>query len=511
MIKPFFSSLTGRIILATMAFLSTAVIAGWLGFAELSKLLESHQKLRDEQVPVLIQVQKFVYQANLLASQAAAIAQAKNRMELSTAMNRAIDYNDNLSRNIQSLDARSDLIEDILLLRQHQRLIMEELTVLGQVRENYLTINEKFEKIQVRIARHLGEPGGSIVSEKLLPYLLSVRASMASWQANKIKASISEVVSQFDAAGVSYQDNNLYQVAFGEESIFKIINELDPVRTSVEGLSNKSQFIANKLSNQSIVVAGRVQEKVEQHVGKLEGEVAHFTQIVVPTIVAVILLLFFVVAVTARALIVRLKELQKSMTDYHEGRVLSVRDTGNDEVSDLSRRFNDLILEVHDRQKQLEDIARTDPLTGALNRRSYMENLHIELERNRRHGTPFSIVTIDLDHFKEINDAHGHGVGDESLKCFVRLCADQLREIDVLARVGGEEFSVILPETSIPEATKVAERIRMNIEEKSFPVKFTCSIGLAQYQADESIDQMLSRADAALYCAKENGRNGVQA
>jgi diguanylate cyclase (GGDEF)-like protein len=504
------SSLIARIIVATTAFLSTTIVAGWLGFAELNKLLESQQKLRDEQVPVLIEVQNFVRQANLLASQAGAIAQAKNRSELSTAENRAIDFNNNLSRNIQSLDSQPELLEEIKLLLQHQHLIMEELTLLGEAKQKYLALTGKFTQIQDQIALNLREPDRTSISEKLLPYLLSVRASMTPWQANKTKELINTVLTQFDAEGVSYKENTLYQVAFGQENIFTIINQIDPVRMAVEGRTIKSQFIASKLSNQSMVLAARVREKVEQHVGKLEEDIAHFTQVVVPTIAAVILLLFIVVAATARGLIVRIKGLQKSMIDYREGRLISVRDTGNDEVSDLSRHFNDLILEVSSREEKLKSIARTDPLTGALNRRSYMEGLHMEIERNHRHRTPFSIVSIDLDHFKAINDRHGHGVGDEALKCFVHLCSDQLREIDTLARIGGEEFSVLLPDTDVIEAMKVAERIRANIEEKTQPVKFTCSIGLAQYKADETIEDILLRADTALYFAKKNGRNQVQ-
>jgi diguanylate cyclase (GGDEF)-like protein len=161
---------------------------------------------------------------------------------------------------------------------------------------------------------------------------------------------------------------------------------------------------------------------------------------------------------------------------------------------------------------ELEHLATHDSLTGALNRRALMEACATELARCRRNQQVMSLLLIDLDHFKAINDNHGHLTGDRVLVDFVARIIPLLRQPDRVGRFGGEEFVVLLPETSLDQARVVAERIRAAVESGAAALPAcTASIGVTVSLSDDAnLDGILARADAALYQAKERGRNRVE-
>jgi diguanylate cyclase (GGDEF)-like protein/PAS domain S-box-containing protein len=160
--------------------------------------------------------------------------------------------------------------------------------------------------------------------------------------------------------------------------------------------------------------------------------------------------------------------------------------------------------------------ANTDSLTGLATRRHFLERVSQELGRAQRYGGPTSMILLDLDEFKAINDNNGHQVGDEVLKALGDICRSTLRSVDVAGRLGGEEFAILLPETNGSQAMEVAERLRKNIAEtvvyvkNGKPVQFTASMGVETLcDATLDIDRLLSNADLALYNAKRSGRNKV--
>ncbi|MEY9460381.1 GGDEF domain-containing protein [Bradyrhizobium ottawaense] len=166
--------------------------------------------------------------------------------------------------------------------------------------------------------------------------------------------------------------------------------------------------------------------------------------------------------------------------------------------------------------QRLERLAATDPLTGAGNRRHFIEHIGAEIARARRTGAPLSLLSLDLDHFKDINDSRGHSVGDEVLRVFVRKCLEAIRPYDSVARVGGEEFMVLLPGATLEAARAVAERLRSAIERTAFDVGaepsvgVTISVGVSEFGRDgDTLDGFLNVADQRLYRAKFEGRNRV--
>ena len=171
----------------------------------------------------------------------------------------------------------------------------------------------------------------------------------------------------------------------------------------------------------------------------------------------------------------------------------------------LERAFHETLL----------DQSTKDPLTGLGNRGATLAELQSRFELSRRHGRPISVIMCDLDHFKQVNDQHGHGAGDIVLAGFGERVRQNLRGTDLAGRIGGEEFLLVLPETEVEGAVLLAERLRASLSDTPHvlpdgPLQVTCSLGVAQWlQEDRDAGALLGRADEALYEAKRQGRNTV--
>ena len=168
-------------------------------------------------------------------------------------------------------------------------------------------------------------------------------------------------------------------------------------------------------------------------------------------------------------------------------------------------------------QEELQRRAEVDFLTGLINRRHFLELAEVELVRAQRYNSSLSVLMMDIDYFKNINDTYGHKTGDLVLQKLALVCEEVLREGDIIGRLGGEEFSILLPETASPRAMEVAERLRQALADTSLKLgdsglelPFTVSIGVTALEGRNfSIDSLLQEADAAPYQAKNSGRNRV--
>lgn len=163
--------------------------------------------------------------------------------------------------------------------------------------------------------------------------------------------------------------------------------------------------------------------------------------------------------------------------------------------------------------KRLEQLSVTDKLTGLFNRQKLDVKLEMEFLRARRSGAPLSVIILDLDHFKNVNDTWGHQVGDQVLVCTAQLLTARLRQTDCAGRWGGEEFMVICPDTDLEGARALAETLRQAIAAQTFPTAGhqTASFGVACCTVADQVKTLVSRADQALYEAKHLGRNRVEA
>ena len=216
----------------------------------------------------------------------------------------------------------------------------------------------------------------------------------------------------------------------------------------------------------------------------------------------------------ARGLVADLRRLGRAagqLADGHDHVRARVR--GHGALRELAAAFNDMATRIAAQKAALTEVAISDPLTGLHNRRSFQVRLAEEVERTRRSQVPFTLLLLDLDHFKQVNDRFGHQAGDHALQAVAAVLHRQLRAVDLPARIGGEEFAVLLPDTAGAGALEAAERLRAAIAAHPIPhqhatITVSASIGVAWCPAHaDTGDGLLRVADQALYQAKRGGRN----
>ncbi len=186
----------------------------------------------------------------------------------------------------------------------------------------------------------------------------------------------------------------------------------------------------------------------------------------------------------------------------------------SERTADLAEVNRLLVLEVAERKHfegKLRELSEIDHLTMIYNRRKLFEIMGFEIEKAKRYSRPLSIIMLDLDHFKKVNDRYGHNIGDNVLRTTTHIISEMLRKVDVFARYGGEEFIILCTETELDGAVALAEKIRFTIESYNFPLVgvVTLSAGVAEHVDEYSESALIEKADAALYSAKKRGRNRV--
>ncbi|HEX7237738.1 MAG TPA: diguanylate cyclase [Gammaproteobacteria bacterium] len=236
-------------------------------------------------------------------------------------------------------------------------------------------------------------------------------------------------------------------------------------------------------------------------------------RVVTLSIVAGTLLIAAVLGYALGLIIVRpLDRLTRAASKVAAGDLeVELVDTKGGEVGYLTEVFRDMVARLRTTHDELERLSVTDPLTGLDNRRRMMESLQNEVMRSRRLEHVFSVMMVDVDHFKSYNDQHGHQAGDEALKRVATVLRGAMRDVDVLARYGGEEFFVLMPETAADAAAELAKRVRSALANHSPPAgPITLSFGIAAYPGNGlNGEALIGAADEALYEAKRAGRDRV--
>jgi len=357
----------------------------------------------------------------------------------------------------------------------------------------------------------------------------------------------SDLVPEFSKARDNLESLAGLGVAFDFAQAEAALNDLAQLYRQLLQRSRGHQFLVNVVmagdAHEMQRIAELLEDDLNLHVAAAQEDIYEHLRVFTIALIVILLIgsavIFYVGRVMANSVGRQISRLSRIFSELAAGSETPIRFTSlhNDEVGELVRaaeRFREENVERHaliDRYRKLNEeleakvdqrtlalrssneelelLANTDRLTGASNRRALDVALTAELDRSRRYESGLSVLFLDLDHFKEVNDRYGHGIGDQVLRGFVTELRRLLRDSDILGRWGGEEFIVICPETNASDVLHLADRIRARISEVDFggAGKITVSIGVAELSAEDNAQDLVDRADQALYEAKKAGRN----
>lgn len=241
-------------------------------------------------------------------------------------------------------------------------------------------------------------------------------------------------------------------------------------------------------------------------------QIAHLRNVTLGVVTAMFVSVGLLAYVLGLLIIHPLNRLAQGAATVAEGDLaVDIPVIGGGEVGRLTTIFNHMVDRLREGREALERLTVTDGLTGLFNRRRLMETLAVEAERSQRGAGPFTVLMIDVDHFKQYNDSHGHQAGDTVLSRVAEVLRDVIRQVDTAARYGGEEFLLLLPQTSAEAAVEVAERLRKKVSSAELDgERVTVSVGVAEYPGNgDTVEGVIAAADAALYRAKMDGRDRV--
>lgn len=252
----------------------------------------------------------------------------------------------------------------------------------------------------------------------------------------------------------------------------------------------------------------------------IESSLDEFYIRLLQEVFAVLVFIFFTVVITFRykailqdSLLLPIDELNDTVKEILKTKDLSrkVPIRNDDEIGNLAESFNLMLSELNTYQEELKHVASTDLLTGTANRMSFEKLLKSEINASQRYDRRLSLIFFDIDHFKKVNDTYGHDIGDRVLRFVADTSKNGIRQTDTVARWGGEEFAIVLPETDRQNALRIADKIRIALGNAQLPpvASIHASFGVVELSALDTLESLLKRADEAMYRAKEEGRNRV--
>jgi len=321
--------------------------------------------------------------------------------------------------------------------------------------------------------------------------------------------------------------NSINSQSKSAKRLFTTINE----NQLIDAKDSIKKHLKTRLLTQLEVISSdsvRLSSLVQQDIYNVAERQALFIFVILA--ISILILLYGSVRLT-KVFKVSLDEVKNAFENNHSGNFqkikLSKKSVEFDSIvtafNSMNSKLNETMVSlatmkgiVKERTLVLEELSNTDPLTQVANRRALFERGELEVYRVDRINNDLTLILLDCDYFKQVNDKYGHQVGDELLKHVCDICNKEIRGIDFLGRYGGEEFIIILPDCNIKGGVEIAKRIQDSLTENSFMIegrdlKITLSIGLSMLTDEgESFEQLISKADKAMYVAKDKGRNRIE-
>jgi diguanylate cyclase (GGDEF)-like protein len=360
---------------------------------------------------------------------------------------------------------------------------------------------------QARIHRHpLGKKVSLINGMKTLPYIKYEFERLRKAAARSKDLVIFELEA-FNAMKGLYKDDS------GEYTITSEVNQQFSIKLlHSEEFHRAKEEIMLPVDDVLFSLKKRTEKEIDVANLKIEQTFQKIFILLILAVIALIMTMFMI----RKKVLLPISNLTKTILSFQKGEKNIIKTIYNDdEIGLMTEQFFTMKQKLDDDYDAIEKLSLSDPLTKISNRRGFFEISDESFKLTQRSKSPLTLMILDIDFFKEVNDTYGHIVGDDILKYLVKNIKKVLRDSDVFARFGGEEFIVLLPQTDITGALEVAEKIRLSVEintyvDEEVRVPITISIGVSEYNDERELKQLIQKADNALYIAKDTGRNKIE-
>lgn len=325
---------------------------------------------------------------------------------------------------------------------------------------------------------------------------------------------ISEQFSEELQGNTGLMEAKLGAILLSDRGLLPLMDDHIKIMRSSAGRGNFTRSLVLEFESANTALFNTVISQISRQTVSLSNGVDTMIWIFFILILSAALIVVWVIYYFRKNLTARLLALNDAINNKLSGKDSEIDIRGEDEISEMARSFSYYAAEVYKREEELIKLATNDSLTGVSNRRCFLEKGERERARAERYGDPIAFLMMDLDYFKSINDTLGHHTGDVVLEKVANICRQELRDVDLFGRMGGEEFAALLPETDLEKGLLIAERLRLAIKQAVWAidgqmVSCTVSIGVSHSREGEplSLHTLMKEADRALYQAKENGRD----
>ena len=435
--------------------------------------------------------------------------------------------------NVQEhIEVAESTLNDLNLLTAERITLQEDAWARMEELLNYPGTYEEHSLNQEGIKHYTDREKDNTTAEWYMQSLKIIKTAAAVYPKKilyDIRESEKEILRQFDELeritdrlperlkpSLINNSEKIRKLVLEENGIINILKKKTKLSLKATSRGNFARTLLKDFVYISTNIMNRVIEYSELYTERLRRIINSF--FIVFSVISVLALAVSIsISVFIRKIMIkRIITLNNEILEKVAGFDIGVTVKGNDEITDMAKSFLFYENEVKKREAELREIASLDFLTETCNRRHFLELAEKEFARSSRYNYSVSLLMIDIDFFKKINDTYGHHTGDIVLKKFSFLCREIIRESDIFGRIGGEEFSILLPETDLKDGMIFAERLRKAVEDTEWDIEkikisFTISIGVSECTENPecTVEEVIKKADSALYRAKENGRNKV--
>jgi diguanylate cyclase (GGDEF)-like protein len=489
--------------------LLTATVSGGAIY-QMHRMTDSLDRLVGDNVEPLLDAQDLVQHVQILVALTPKLLDAKNSFEIDNLQLQIVDMFDMVNAGLTQINWSGRLTS-------HGATIARQRDALHAAIDQLVALVRQQMRLRDDMARARHGVDALLSTDSAAPPARDVALAAILYQTS-LATDLSEIERGRKAVH-ALLDHPFPQIApliEGDSSLFSIRRMQLDLEQKLQGGAGNTNLRANQLVYAATSLSAELRRLTNR--ARDEGRQSAHRATIRASIVLLIAALIdaALVGYLHISVLRRLVALRNGVASSAAGSTVPVADDGADEIGDLARSLRHFIEQIDDKEKALRLLAATDVLTGLPNRREFMARGLDEILRARRYNSHVCVMMMDIDHFKKVNDTWGHAVGDDVIRQVACVIRDVCRLVDVIGRIGGEEFAMLLGQTDTEGALIVAERLRETVAGCAVSLaggqtlSVSISIGVAAMtQEDDDLSHLLARADAALYEAKQRGRNRV--